>query len=47
MFPLKGETLLPKKKIHILNNIPAQSTYKEEVLGMQPEVLRGDITKIR
>lgn len=34
------------KKIFILNAIPEQSGFKEEILGMQPVVLGGDITKI-
>lgn len=34
------------KKIFILNDLPAQSAYKEEILGMQPFVLGGDISKI-
>jgi nucleoside 2-deoxyribosyltransferase len=35
------------KKIFILNDLPEQSAYKEEILGMQPIVLNGDISKIR
>ncbi len=35
------------KTIFILNKIPAQSVYKEEVLGMQPIVIEGDINKIK
>lgn len=34
------------KKVFILNSIPAQSAYKEEILGMQPIILEGDISKI-
>lgn len=34
------------KPIYILNEFPASSVYKEEMLGMQPVVLLGDITKI-
>jgi len=34
------------KKIFILNELPKESSYKEEILGMQPIVLNGDITKI-
>ena len=33
------------KKIFILNSLPWQSAYKEEILGMQPTVLGGDISK--
>lgn len=35
------------KKIFILNNLPEQSAYKEEILGMQPIILSGDILKIK
>lgn len=34
------------KKIFILNQLPKESIFKEEILGMQPTVLEGDITKI-
>ncbi len=34
------------KMIFILNNLPTQSAYKEEMLGMQPIILGGDILKI-
>jgi hypothetical protein len=34
------------KKIFVLNELPKVSTYKEEMLGMQPNILKGDITKI-
>jgi nucleoside 2-deoxyribosyltransferase len=34
------------KKIFILNEFPEHSAYKEEIFGMQPVVLHGDITKI-
>lgn len=34
------------KKIYILNNLPTTSSYKEEILGMQPIVLRGNIGAI-
>lgn len=34
------------KKVFVLNNLPNQSVYKEELLGMQPIVLEGDISKI-
>ena len=35
-----------KKPVYILNELPATSVFKEEMLGMQPIVLHGDITKI-
>lgn len=34
------------KKVYILNEIPSKSAYKEEILGMQPIVLKGDLDKI-
>jgi nucleoside 2-deoxyribosyltransferase len=34
------------KKIYLLNNIPQQSSFKEELLGMRPTSLGGDIMKI-
>lgn len=34
------------KKIYILNEMPATSPYKEEMMGMQPIILNGDISKI-
>lgn len=41
-----GHAFGKNKKIFILNNLPEQSSYKEEILGMQPIVLCGDISKI-
>ena len=35
-----------KKKIFILNNLPADSSYEEEIKGMLPVCLRGDLSKI-
>ncbi|KKR79309.1 MAG: hypothetical protein UU24_C0012G0019 [Candidatus Nomurabacteria bacterium GW2011_GWA2_40_9] len=34
------------KKIFILNEMPTASAYKEEMMGMQPTILNGDILKI-
>jgi nucleoside 2-deoxyribosyltransferase len=34
------------KKIFILNEMPETSAYKEEMLGMQPTILHGSISKI-
>ena len=34
------------KKIFILHQLPKESPYIEEILGMQPIVLEGDISKI-
>lgn len=37
------------KKIFILNELPKEkeSAYKEEIMGMQPIILNGDINKIK
>jgi len=34
------------KKVFILNELPKASTYKEEMIGMQPIILNGDILAI-
>lgn len=34
------------KKIFILNHLPKESAYKEEILGMRPVILEGDISKL-
>ena len=34
------------KKIYILNEMPITSMYKEELLGMQPIILNGDVSTI-
>ncbi len=34
------------KKIFILNSLPKESAFKEEILGMQPVVLEGDLSLI-
>lgn len=36
-----------KKKIYILNGIDETSTFKEEILGMFPIILSGDLKKIK
>ena len=35
------------KKIYLLNELPESVPYREEILGMQPTVLLGDISKLR
>ncbi len=35
-----------KKFFFILNNLPEYSDFKEEILGMQPIVLRGNLCSI-
>jgi hypothetical protein len=40
-----GVALHLNKKIYLLNNIP-EISYKEEILGMKPMVIKGDLKKI-
>lgn len=40
-----GLALHLNKKIYLLNSIP-EISYKEEILGMKPKVLGGDLSKI-
>ena len=40
-----GLAFFLKKKIYLLNQIPELS-YKEEILGVKPIILNGDLTKI-
>ena len=40
-----GLAFFLKKKIYLFNNIPKLS-YKEEILGVRPFVLEGDLSKI-
>lgn len=40
-----GLALFLKKKIYLLNEVPELS-YKEEILGVKPIILRGDLSKI-
>lgn len=35
-----------KKPIYILNEIPEQSNFLEEIIGLNPIVLRGDLKKL-
>lgn len=35
-----------KKKIYLLNEVP-ELAYKEEILGVKPIILNGDLTKIK
>ncbi len=41
-----GLAFFLKKKIYLLNQIPELS-YKEEILGVKPIILNGDLTKIK
>lgn len=40
-----GLALFLQKKIYLLNEVPELS-YKEEILGVKPIILRGDLSKI-
>lgn len=41
-----GLAFFLKKKIYLLNEVPELS-YKEEILGVKPVILNGDLTKIQ
>ena len=41
-----GHNFYLKKKIYLLNEIP-ELPYKEEILGMKPVILNGDLSKIK
>lgn len=41
-----GVAFYTKKKIFILNDVSATLSYKQEILGMKPVVLHGDLGKI-
>lgn len=41
-----GVAFYLKKKIFILNDVSATLTYKQEILGMKPVVLNGDLSGI-
>ena len=41
-----GLAFFLKKKIYLLNEIPELS-YKEEILGVLPIILNGDLSKIK
>ncbi len=40
-----GLALFLNKKIYLLNSIP-EISYKEEILGMKPSIINGDLNKI-
>ena len=42
-----GLAYVNNKKIFILNGLPKGINYEEEILGMQPIVLNGDLNKIQ
>lgn len=41
-----GVAFYQKKKIYILNPVSSELSYKQEILGMKPVVLNGDLSKI-
>jgi len=41
-----GLAFFLKKKIYLLNQVP-ELAYKEEILGVKPIILNGDLTKIK
>jgi hypothetical protein len=42
-----GVAFYLKKKIFILNPVSSELSYKQEILGMKPTMLYGDLSKIR
>lgn len=41
-----GVAFYSKKPIYILNKVSSQLSYKQEILGMKPMVLDGDLSRI-
>jgi len=41
-----GVAFYLKKKIYILNPVSSELSYKQEILGMKPRILNGDLSKI-
>lgn len=41
-----GYAFAQGKKVFLLNELPTQSPFKEEILGIQPIVLHGDLSGI-
>ncbi len=35
------------KKIYVLNPVPAELSYKQEILGMKPTMLNGDLSLVK
>lgn len=42
-----GVAFYQKKPIYILNPVSSELSYKQEILGMKPVFLNGDLTKIK
>lgn len=41
-----GVAFYTKKHIYILNTVSSTLSYKQEIMGMSPTMLRGDLSKI-
>jgi len=41
-----GVAFYLKKKIYILNPVSSELSYKQEIMGMKPIILNGDLSKI-
>lgn len=42
-----GVAFYLRKKIYILNPVSSELSYKQEIMGMKPILLHGDLSKIR
>lgn len=41
-----GVAIYLKKKIYILNQVSSELSYKQEIMGMKPTILYGDLSRI-
>jgi hypothetical protein len=41
-----GVAFYLKKKIYILNSVSSELSYKQEIMGMKPVMLNGELSKI-
>lgn len=42
-----GVAFYLKKKIFILNSVSSELSYKQEIMGMKPLIIDGDLSKVR
>lgn len=42
-----GLAFFQKKSIYILNDVSTKLSYKQEILGMKPKILNGDLSAIK
>ncbi|MFA6294794.1 MAG: hypothetical protein WC666_00015 [Candidatus Paceibacterota bacterium] len=42
-----GVAFYLRKKIYILNSISSELTYKQEIIGMKPVIVNGDLSLVR